>query len=546
METIPSSFLLDEFKTNTGDPRNIYLKYLLNLTDNVETYITKKEIEKLNNNMCLKFACEKDENGKLKRVLVLPKNEKFQEKFKKFLDKKEKYIFLIPVMLISKGKCNQGINRSKHLNILLYNSYTHELERIDFKKQHLSGFTVKLLYKKIDNDFSYDILREHDPKIDFIGEIDISNDFLNRFDLKLRNLYPIYLICYLNLRLKYPKLKTDKIQEKLTKIKNKNINEYWTTFTDFINKFKSTKCNEEDTILNYENMSCIKKNSKNYSKILLEKNIKKCPENKIYNIFTNKCSNPKNIKDINIKLDEILKQNIHKNYKFISLGSGKVILNSMLYIFTKHPHGYLVNPLELQEKQNKSVNKNDFMIKWYPKDNENMTLSIPNKFWESWSIGLQNDKIRFIVSLISLTSLTGGFHANCLIFDKKTNEIERFDSIGSSLVDAYKIDDFDRLIKDEFDKQININVPINYKYITPAHFCPKIPFQMKELEEIGYDDTTGNCAVWRLWYIDIRLSNPTISRKELTKLAYNKIENIGSFQKFIKSYQAYIMNNIGL
>lgn len=82
-------------------------------------------------------------------------------------------------------------------------------------------------------------------------------------------------------------------------------------------------------------------------------------------------------------------------------------------------------------------------------------------------------------------------------------------------------------------------------YFQPDDYCPLIPiFQSKELDEIPGRDVRGNCAVWRLWYVNVRLANPYLERKELIELAVAKLKNMGNLYKFIKSYQKYIAGSM--
>ena len=64
------------------------------------------------------------------------------------------------------------------------------------------------------------------------------------------------------------------------------------------------------------------------------------------------------------------------------------------------------------------------------------------------------------------------------------------------------------------------------------------------MDEISGSDIRGNCAVWRLWYIDTRLGNPHLTRNEVVKYAQNKLDSLGSLYKYIKSYQLHIMKYI--
>ena len=65
----------------------------------------------------------------------------------------------------------------------------------------------------------------------------------------------------------------------------------------------------------------------------------------------------------------------------------------------------------------------------------------------------------------------------------------------------------------------------NIKYITPNDFLPKIGFQNLDSQETykKIADPQGFCAIWTIWYVDIRLTYPDIDRD---KLVSNIIMNI--------------------
>jgi hypothetical protein len=165
---------------------------------------------------------------------------------------------------------------------------------------------------------------------------------------------------------------------------------------------------------------------------------------------------------------------------------------------------------------------------------------VPAKYWVAWQKGMNDPKARFLISLLSLTEMDGGVHANVLIYDKDSHEIERFDSIGPSVHANYNTEALDAKLRELFESQRGKILPADYKYIRPHDFCPVELFQYKEMDEISVEDTRGNCAVWRAWYIDIRLANPNVLRQHLVKIALQKLDDFGSLATFIKSYQAHI------
>ena len=61
-------------------------------------------------------------------------------------------------------------------------------------------------------------------------------------------------------------------------------------------------------------------------------------------------------------------------------------------------------------------------------------------------------------------------------------------------------------------------------------------------------DPVGFFSVWSAWYIDVRLSNPDIDRKELVNWALGKLKKIKkdknggrSFTQFIRDYAEMIV-----
>lgn len=154
---------------------------------------------------------------------------------------------------------------------------------------------------------------------------------------------------------------------------------------------------------------------------------------------------------------------------------------------------------------------------------------------------LQNKNKRFIIIPLGIEFKKGG-HANYLIYDKNTNELERFEPYGSSapfnfdynpeMLDTVLISKFSKFIKD-------------IKYIKPKNFLPKIGFQFldsfeKKTQKIG--DPGGFCALWSIWYVDQRLTFYEINRTKLVNkmLKELKLNNL-SFKDYIRNYSKDIL-----
>lgn len=151
---------------------------------------------------------------------------------------------------------------------------------------------------------------------------------------------------------------------------------------------------------------------------------------------------------------------------------------------------------------------------------------------------------RFVVILLN-TYMIGPPHANVLIYDKKHKSIERFDPNGynKTSMGSYQNKVMDKDIKKYFESITKIN-----NYIAPIDFCPtwkewktsSIAHQrIQSLEK--FKEFKGSCATWTLWYIDLRLLNPNVSRESIIKKSIKDInEGSSSFTSFIiKVYNYY-------
>ena len=214
--------------------------------------------------------------------------------------------------------------------------------------------------------------------------------------------------------------------------------------------------------------------------------------------------------------------------------SKEVIMNDLkegIYDIYGNRQIYVQNPKSF-EKGNKNYGKDSFG-----------TLYV-NKFLDTKIKDcLKTDK-RFVVVMLN-TYISGPPHANVLIYDKKHKTIERFDPNGynKTSMGSYQNKVMDKDIKNYFESITKIN-----KYIGPVDFCPtwkewktrNVAHQkIQGLEK--FKEFKGSCATWTLWYIDLRLLNPNVSRESIIKKSIKDInEGSSSFTSFIiKVYNYY-------
>ena len=179
----------------------------------------------------------------------------------------------------------------------------------------------------------------------------------------------------------------------------------------------------------------------------------------------------------------------------------------------------------------------NFEIVWVYKK-----LFFSDNFANNFNKCINNMKIRFVVVPLGI-ELEEGSHANYLIFDKKTYEIERFEPYGYGTPYKFNYDSklLDNILTFKFS-EINENI----KYINPAKFLPKIGFQYLDVYESktkNIGDPGGFCALWSIWYTEMRLKYPDIERKTLVNKLFKEIKLMNvSFKNLIRNYSINITN----
>jgi len=179
-------------------------------------------------------------------------------------------------------------------------------------------------------------------------------------------------------------------------------------------------------------------------------------------------------------------------------------------------------------------------------------IYLSSNFKKNFKKRINDKKKRFIIIPLGI-ELEKGSHANYLIYDKTTKELERFEPYGSSA--PYQFD-YNPNLLDNIIKYKFMEIDDQIKYFPPSSYMPKIGFQYFDvLEGAEYiSDPGGFCALWSIWYTDQRLMYSDINRKSLVKKLMKSIKtkNI-SFKKIIRNYSMDIieirdkvLNKIGL
>lgn len=518
---------LQEFQYILGDRRIYFLQYVLKKYNRFGTYFSFKD-NKLNKNMIFTFTCDTE---KQKRMVVPPSAD-YLEAFNAELSNTTKPFLVIPVLMKNKLNCKRK-NGSRHMLFILVNKLTHEVERIDIRKYHVDGFSLKLFVSHLNGSFNKGFIAKVNSESKVTKDLDVPLSFMKTINvLTPRDAYPLFILSYLEMRNKYPKMNSNKVIDKVSSsITPKKTTTLWNDYVAFRSNFQS-EC-ETGLIPNPETLCCLKPLSKVIRNQMVNIPPKHCSKKQEFDPLLRKCVRKGTVSKINIMLGEALASNHDVNEQLKHLDSNiYVVMATWNFILSKHPHAFLIYPRNIPLSK---LNKHDTKISWKASSRR---LLLPNQFWTLWDFAIQDPSIRFIAISVHLASTDGGNHANVLLYDKDTNEMERFDGLGKDIAEAYHIEDFDQKITELFP---------TVTYFKPIDYCPaKMPvFQSKELDEIPGVDLKGNCAVWRIWYIDVRLSNPHLDRKKLIDLASKKLKNeAGSLHKFIKMYQKYLLSNM--
>lgn len=168
-------------------------------------------------------------------------------------------------------------------------------------------------------------------------------------------------------------------------------------------------------------------------------------------------------------------------------------------------------------------------------------LYLMEGFYDQFKKCLSKNK-QFIIIPVGI-EMREGSHAGYLIYDSATKEVERFEPHGATTPPGlyYNPKLLDEILEARF-KTIDDEI----KYITPKDYLPGVGFQLMDIGEnkkrrIG--DPIGFCALWCIWYVDMRITYKEINRKELVKILLKVIrsQNI-SFRNMIRNYGKFITN----
>ena len=226
-------------------------------------------------------------------------------------------------------------------------------------------------------------------------------------------------------------------------------------------------------------------------------------------------------------------------------------LVAMLYLHYKYPKACIVIPdplsdykLAITKNTKDRLHLRNLELIWVESKND---FSIPKGLWKTVKNCLDSDA-DFIILPLTLGCKYSSWHANILIYDKRSKELERFEPNGYIIESqCYNPVGLNNKIKDLFNN--NVKKDMIKTVYEPQDFCPYFGFQRIQAVEKGEKKDTdpyGFCAAWTMWYADVRLANPNKSRDKVIELAMEKIKsNPDSFTSFIRSYAEFLVQTGG-
>ena len=130
---------------------------------------------------------------------------------------------------------------------------------------------------------------------------------------------------------------------------------------------------------------------------------------------------------------------------------------------------------------------------------------ISNKYIERY----RNTKKRFTYFPLTIFNRKTGHHLIPIIYDKNLNRVEFQDNINL-ISDIQKVlsEDFKRFFRNIYGNSVKFDFKTSYcgtlKILGKVNYCEDYLFKSR-----------GYCAIYTLWYLELRLKNPNLTKRQI-------------------------------
>ena len=486
-----------------------------------------------------------DVSSKLRRVLMPRKwTKEMKARFHAVQEDKNVKFIVFPILSIRESLCpdpedgDEGAekdpkdpedDKKKHLVLLVYNKTLENFEMWDDMYGHTNNhYGLYRLHRQYAEVYLFPVLRSLGLKIasDEVHLPVYSEKWYLRikrgltaahYDNNYPAIYAGFLTDYIARRLK--KLKGT-CKDLCNEIDVEQVVKAYGRLLTFNRQWQlqlQKRCKKPSQLMNPMTGKCIRTTEPASREILGIDDDDACPYPALRNIKTDRCN--KGLQ-------------IHEHY--VDVGDDSSFLTHdvkrdqwgplMKYMSKKYPYMATAPANKFKWNMNKQT------LEW--------ELQKPADFEKVMKAGMSNSKVKFIVFFILLTDHASRWgHSNALIIDKRARTLERFESNTPE-----EWSDFNNGV--ELDKEIEeAFAPYNLTYISMGDTCP-IGFQELEEDSKGFKSMGGNCELWTLWYVDLRLANPDVPRLELIKGAWKVLAKEGAFKQFIHGYHDFLRKEL--
>lgn len=184
-------------------------------------------------------------------------------------------------------------------------------------------------------------------------------------------------------------------------------------------------------------------------------------------------------------------------------------------------------------RKKSGINHRDVSIRWVQLTDRQGYFSVPPDFWVKFK---KNKNKRFVIFPFGFDCKNTYGHANYMVYDRDEYSLERFEPYGQAYRKCLNPVNLDTKMKELFRE--NLGYDSIKRYYKPLDFL-----EIESIQRLQEKETKqgGFCPVWSCFYVEIRLSNPELSRNRVIKDAIKNIKKRNlTLTQYIVNYSSYL------